>query len=95
MAIVNPLRARLFAESIGALAKTDPVDARMLALFGQMTGLTATPPLPEAMENIREIVRAREAAVWPRWPLKTTSGPPCSLASSGRSERRSRLPNGP
>jgi transposase len=35
-AVVNPLRARLFAESIGVLAKTDSVDARMLA---------ATPPL--------------------------------------------------
>ena len=61
--IVNPLRARLFAESLGALAKTDSVDARMLATFGQMAKLTATPPLPEAIENLREIVRNREAAM--------------------------------
>jgi transposase len=74
VAIVNPLRARLFAESIGALAKTDTVDARMLALFGQMTGLTATPPLPETLENIREIVRAREAAVIAKVALENQLG---------------------
>lgn len=74
VAIVNPLRARLFAESIGALAKTDTVDARMLALFGQMTGLTATPPLLEAIENTREIVRAREAAVMAKVALENHLG---------------------
>lgn len=62
VAVVNPLRARLFAESLGVLAKTDGVDARMLALFGQMARLAETPPLPESLENLREIVRARETA---------------------------------
>jgi transposase len=61
--VVNPLRARLFAESVGALAKTDSVDARMLATFGQMAKLPTTPPLPETIENLREIVRNREAAM--------------------------------
>ncbi len=63
VAVVNPLRARLFAESLGALAKTDSVDARMLAVFGLMAQLAATPPLPEAIETLREIVRSREAAI--------------------------------
>ena len=63
VAVVNPLRARLFAESMGALAKTDKVDARMLAVFGQMARLEATPPLPEGLENLREIMRNREAAM--------------------------------
>jgi transposase len=63
VAVVNPLRARLFAESLGALAKTDRVDARMLALFGQMASLAATPPLPENLENLREITRNRDAAM--------------------------------
>ncbi len=63
VAVVNPLRARLFAESLGALAKTDSVDARMLAAFGRMAQLAATPPPPEAIENMREIVRTREAAM--------------------------------
>ncbi len=63
VAVVNPLRARLFAELLGALAKTDAVDARMLAAFGLMAQLAATPPLPEAIENLSEIVRNREAAI--------------------------------
>ena len=62
VAIVNPLRARLFAEAIGVLAKTDKVDARMLAVMAGMTAPNATPPLPENLENLREIARSREAA---------------------------------
>ena len=63
VAVVNPLRARLFAELLGELAKSDFVDARMLAAFGLMAQLAATPPLPETIENLREIVRNREAAL--------------------------------
>lgn len=74
VAVVNPLRARLFAESLGALAKTDSVDARMLAQFGQMARLSATPPLPEALENLREIVRCRDAAVAAKVTLRNQLG---------------------
>src|SRR5450631_456386 len=35
VAVVNPLRSRKFAEAIGMLAKTDRVDACMLAFMGQ------------------------------------------------------------
>lgn len=34
MAVLNPLRARLFAEACGQLAKTDRVDAKLLAGWG-------------------------------------------------------------
>ena len=33
--IVNPRRVRQFAKSMGQLAKTDALDARMLALYGE------------------------------------------------------------
>jgi len=33
VAVVNPYRARRFAEMLGQLAKTDAIDARVLALF--------------------------------------------------------------
>jgi len=33
--IVNPRRVRQFARSIGQLAKTDALDARVLALYGE------------------------------------------------------------
>ena len=72
--VVNPLRARLFAEALGALAKTDQVDARMLAVYGRMAKLNATPPLPENLENLREIVRNREAFVAARVALQNQLG---------------------
>jgi transposase len=47
----NPRRARDFARSLGLLAKTDAVDARMLALYGATLPLGATPPVaPERLE---------------------------------------------
>ena len=72
--VVNPGRARLFAESLGALAKTDKVDARMLAVFGSMAKLAATPPLPETLENLREIVRNRDAAILAKTALENQLG---------------------
>src|SRR4029079_11912038 len=35
VAQVNPLRPRLFAQALGQLSKTDKIDARMLAMFGE------------------------------------------------------------
>ena len=70
VAVVNPLRSRLFAEALGVLAKTDKVDARMLACQGRMAGLKATPPLPQALENLREIVRTRDASTAARIALE-------------------------
>lgn len=74
VAIVNPLRARLFADSIGALAKTDKVDARVLAMFGETGRLSVTPLLAEIIENVREIVRGREAAVAAKTALENHLG---------------------
>ena len=63
VAIVNPMRARLFAEACGTLAKTDPIDARMLALMGLQLGLAAVSPPSEAIEALDELIRARSSAV--------------------------------
>ena len=47
----NPKRARDFARSVGLLAKTDAVDARMLALCGATLPLKPTAPVaPERLE---------------------------------------------
>jgi len=67
--VVNPSRSRKFAESIGTLAKTDKVDARMLALFAGWSGHEATPPLAENLANLQEIVRSRAGAVADRTAL--------------------------
>lgn len=61
VAIVNPLRARLFAKAAGALAKTDRVDARLLAIMGAALEPQVRPPAPAELEALQELVRARSA----------------------------------
>ena len=63
VAVINPLRSRLFAEAIGALAKTDAIDARMLAIMAESLGLQETPPQPQEMLELQELLRARQAVV--------------------------------
>lgn len=69
VAIVNPLRARLFAEAAGALAKTDRVDAKMLAILGEALAPQARPIASEALEALQELVRAHSAATAERTAL--------------------------
>ncbi len=61
--VVNPLRARLFAEGMGLLGKTDRLDARMLAVFADSLGNAARPPAPELIEELQELVQGRVSAV--------------------------------
>jgi len=60
--VVNPLRSRLFAEAVGTLAKTDAIDARLLAVLGESLRPAATPLPPVWLEELQELVRARQAA---------------------------------
>jgi transposase len=66
VAVVNPLRARLFAEAHGTRAKTDRVDAKMLAILGEALGPQAAPPASEVIEALQELVHARGAATQER-----------------------------
>jgi len=66
VAVVNPLRARLFAEACGALAKTDAIDARLLALMAEKLDPSATPPPRDVVEAVQELARARTAAIGER-----------------------------
>ena len=52
--IVNPRRVREFAKSIGQLTKTDQIDARILALYGEQT----QPPLRELPDEQSQALRA-------------------------------------
>jgi transposase len=63
VAVINPRRSRLFAEAIGQLAKTDKVDARMLAQMGAMLEPQAKAPPPEALESFQELVHGRDSLV--------------------------------
>ncbi|MBM3654822.1 MAG: IS110 family transposase, partial [Alphaproteobacteria bacterium] len=73
VAVVNPLRSRLFAEAVGALAKTDRIDARMLALLGARLDPAAA-PAGEALDGLQELVRARQSAVADKTALSNRAG---------------------
>lgn len=60
--VVNPLRARLFAQACGALAKTDRIDARLLALMGHSLAPRPSVPAPLQLEQLQELVNAHSAA---------------------------------
>jgi transposase len=63
VAVVNPLRSRLFAEATGQLAKTDRLDARILAILAESIEPRTAAPVPVALEELQELVRARSAAI--------------------------------
>lgn len=63
MAVTNPYRVRMFAKALGILAKTDRLDARVLALFARMMAPPCRGLPGEAFEGLQELVNAREAAV--------------------------------
>ena len=56
---VNPGRARRFAQAAGYGAKTDRVDAAMLARMGAVLDLDARPVRSDCMHEIRELHVAR------------------------------------
>lgn len=58
VAVVNPRQVRDFAKATGTLAKTDAVDARILALFAQRIQPPAR-PLPDAVAQELAAVLAR------------------------------------
>jgi len=61
--VVNPRQVRDFARALGILAKTDAIDARVLALFGEKVRPTSR-PLPDArMRALRELVTRRQQLV--------------------------------
>jgi transposase len=63
IARLDARRARRFAEALGVSAKTDPVDARVLAQFGAFLD-PATTALPDpSLEQLKELVAARRGLV--------------------------------
>ena len=67
---VNPLQARRFAQAQGKRAKTDRVDARILAQMGAALALEPDAPLPQSQRDLKELQVARTALVKDRTRLK-------------------------
>ena len=68
---VNPKQARRFAQAIGRLAKTDSVDARMLARMGIVLDLVPQSAETEDVHDLREMLTARRALVKDQITAKT------------------------
>jgi transposase len=60
VAIANPFMVKSYGRSLGLRNKTDRVDARMLAKFGQERQPNPWHPLPKEQEELRDLVRTRE-----------------------------------
>lgn len=60
---VNPRQAREFARALGVLAKTDKVDARVLAQMGQHLPLTLTAPQEPDRKRLADFLRRRKQLV--------------------------------
>lgn len=59
IAVMNPRQVRDFARSTGRLAKTDALDARVLAAFGLGVRPAVRPPVDEATYELRSLVHRR------------------------------------
>lgn len=60
---VNPWQARRFKEALGKRAKTDRVDAQMLARMGQALDLEASQVKSELIEALEEIELVRDGLI--------------------------------
>jgi transposase len=60
---VNPRQARRFGEATGRLAKTDRIDAAMLARMGAVLELEAQTPKIEIMQGLKDLMTARRALI--------------------------------
>lgn len=61
--VVNAMRARAFSTSLGSLAKTDAIDAQMLAKMGRCLGLKAMFRPAESVQRLRMLAQRREQLV--------------------------------
>jgi transposase len=60
---INPLQAKRYAQSRGKRAKTDAVDAAMLARMGHEHSLEPKPILSQAIDEMKELSVARLALI--------------------------------
>ena len=67
---VNPRNARRFAEATGRLAKTDRIDAALLARMGAALSLKPCAALSQSLSDLKQMIVAREALIKDRTAAK-------------------------
>ena len=88
LAKANPLHVRRFAEAGGQWAKTDALDARVLALFGQRMEPRRLAPPSASERRLRELCAARSFAVRQRVAAEQSGE---GLVDEGLRERNGEL----
>jgi transposase len=92
MAKINPRQARRFAEASGKLAKTDAMDAAMLARFGALLTPQTHQPVSETLDEMKELHNAKVVTLLLNFDpaVMANFGPPPSF--NLRSPRHDRGP---
>ena len=62
VAVVNPRRVREFAKGIGIDAKTDPIDSKVIARYGEVVALKPVQPKTKAQKELAALVTRRHGA---------------------------------
>ncbi len=71
LSVINPRQVRHFARSRGILAKTDRLDARVLADFGAANSPAPQEPIPAHLQRLASLLAARDHLVSSRAVEKT------------------------
>jgi transposase len=74
VAVIDPYRVRSFAKAKRILAKTDRLDAKVLAMFAATMDPPCRPPPPRVIEAMQELVTARASAVEEETSLQNQFG---------------------
>ncbi len=83
VSIVNPRQVRDFAKATGQLAKTDRIDARVLAQFGAATRPRVTVALSKDVQALRALLDRRRQLVGTRTAEKNRRQQPADAIVSG------------
>jgi transposase len=84
---INPARARDFARASGRLAKTDPIDARMLAAFARAMQPVTEQLADPARNTLAKLAKRRDQLVLMRAQEKTRRSEAEDHAMAGRISR--------
>ena len=79
LAVVNPAQVRHFAQAVGKRAKTDPIDARVIARFAEATKPVVRPLPDQATRMLADLLARRRQIVE-------------MMASEGQRLRRTEVP---
>lgn len=63
VAVANPAQIRAFAKAVGQRAKTDPIDADVIAHFGEATGIVPRPLPDQATQQLADLVARRRQII--------------------------------